>query len=124
MVYIIKGDPIALARPRVGGKKVYDAQKHEKLVAGIDLRNQHGKRSFYSGPLHLRVVFYLKLPRDNHIQEGDPHISKPDLSNLIKFIEDIGTGILYEDDKWISCIEAHKVYGKEPRTEFTIEEKD
>ena len=123
MKYVIKGDPIAWARAGLHGKRVYDTQKHQKLVAGITLRDQHQGRPMYQGPLSLDVTFYLKIPqRRNDNWDNKPHYSPPDFSNLLKFIEDIGTGLLYEDDRLISHVSGKKVYGIEPRTEFTIME--
>ena len=52
-----------------------------------------------------------------------PHTAKPDLSNMIKFIEDVCKGIVYNDDEQIVQITAYKRYDLEPRTEFEIYEK-
>lgn len=122
MRYIILGDPVALARPRFNKRNVYDKQKHEKLIAGINLRNQHDDRPFFEGALHMDIHFFLKIPRKSKINafENCHHIFKPDLSNLIKFVEDIGSGIIYKDDSIICSITASKKYSKEPRTEFEI----
>lgn len=122
MLYVIMGDPIALARPRFNKRSVYDSQKNKKLVAGINLRNQHGNAPFLEGALHLDIYFYLKIPMQGKHGRLDNryHIYKPDLSNLLKFIEDIGTGIIYHDDSIISSINATKRYSIEPRTEFKL----
>lgn len=125
MKYILEGDPIAWARAGLHGKKFYDTQKHLKLVMGINIRNQHSDRPFYEGPLILNVQFFMKMParvKDKLSWEGKPTKSKPDLSNLIKLIEDTATGILYNDDCLIYKINAERVYGQKPRTEFTIRE--
>lgn len=125
MTYVIYGDPVALARARFGQKKVWDSQKSLKLVAGIDLRAQHGDLPLYEGPLHMDVVFIMPLPSklnaDKRRQkEGTWHLFRPDLSNLVKYIEDVGTGILYGDDCIIASIACKKVYGTQARTEFTL----
>lgn len=122
MIYVIKGDPIALARPRYNKRTVYDAQKNKKLVAGIELRNQHGSLPFLEGALHLDINFFLKIPtKSKHsCLDNRYHIYRPDLSNLLKFIEDIGTGIIYKDDSIICSINASKRYSVEPRTEFEV----
>lgn len=123
MLYVIQGDPIPLARARHGAKKVYDCQRHQKLVHGIDLRNQHDNQPLFLGPLHLIIVFYVKIPQAQAKKNisGKPHVSKPDLSNLIKYVEDVATGILYPDDKQVCKITARKEYDEHPRTEFKIE---
>lgn len=50
------------------------------------------------------------------------HQYKPDLSNLLKWIEDCATGIIYRDDCIIASICAKKLYAESPRTEFTVEQ--
>ena len=47
-----------------------------------------------------------------------PHATIPDLSNCIKFIEDICSGVVYKDDAIIASISSKKLYDNEPRTEF------
>lgn len=122
MKYIILGDPVPLARPRLTAKKIYDSQKHQKLIAGINLKNQHEGNSFYEGNLHLDVKFYLKIAAKKNVDQLKDtfHVYRPDLSNLIKFIEDIGTGIIYKDDSLICSVTATKKYSDNPRTEFEI----
>lgn len=122
MKYIIKGDPVPLARPRFHMRRVYDSQKHKKLVAGISLQQQHDNRPFFEGNLQLIMTFFLKIAKKRDISKYDQqyHAQRPDLSNLIKFVEDIGTGILYKDDAIIASVTAEKFYSTEPRTEFEI----
>lgn len=124
MKYIIPGDPIALARCRFGNDRVWDSQKQLKTYWGIHLHNQHFRRPFYQGPLHIDVIFYMRIPR-NPKKNQKPycwHTKTPDLSNLIKFIEDVGTGILYHDDRIIASMHARKQYDDNERTELIITE--
>lgn len=121
--YVIEGDPIPLARARHGRGKTWDTQKNEKYACGVQLQSQHTCKHFFSGPIHIDICFYLPLPRlSKKAQDGAYHLFRPDLSNLIKFIEDVGTGILYKDDCLISSLSATKKYSHNPRTEFTISE--
>lgn len=123
--YVVHGDPIALARGRFSRQgKVYDAQKHVKLVWGIDVRNQHGEDPFFEGPLLMDVIFYLPLPQKSIKLKGQYHTYKPDSTNLLKFAEDVATSICYHDDCIISKIMMEKVYddGNGPRTEFILRE--
>jgi Holliday junction resolvase RusA-like endonuclease len=126
MKYIIPGDPIALARVRFGRGRCWDSQKELKVYWQIHLHNQHVRRPFYRGPLHAEINFYMPMPSraKKHQQAMYWHASTPDLSNLIKFIEDVGIGILYHDDCIISSICAQKLYDKDERTELIITELD
>lgn len=129
--YILKGCPIALARGRISGagkRHVYDSQKQLKLIAGINLRNQAEGDKYFEGPIELDVTFYIEIPKSRIKQRNLPgqyHTYVPDLSNLIKFTEDIAANVLYNNDCIISKIAAKKVYTPtNPRTQFTLRQLD
>lgn len=124
-VYVIPGDPTALARARYGQRKVYDSQKQLKLIAGLSLVEQHRGLEMFIGPLHLDVTFFMGTPSKMNAAkrkslDSTYHVYRPDLSNLLKFIEDIATGILYRDDSLIASISCKKIYDELPRTEFIL----
>ncbi len=123
--YVIKGDPTPLMRAGRNGKRTFDPQKSLKLIAGIDLTSQHNNAPFLEGPLHLDVTFFMEAPKSISLKRrtalyGQIYIFKPDLDNLIKFLCDVGNGILYYDDCAIAKISARKIYDEIPRTEFTL----
>ncbi len=82
--------------------------------------SQHNNQPLLDGPLHLDVTFYMPIPkmRVKKIKKGQPHLSRPDLDNLIKFVADICLNIIYKDDAIISSIHAKKIYENNARTEF------
>jgi len=126
-LYTIPGDPTALARPRVGKRCVFDGQRQLKVNAKIYIESQYDDKPLINNkPLHLDVIFFLRTPKSKKLAtqylKKSYHIFKPDLSNLIKFVEDCITGTIYYDDCLISSITAKKIYDENPRTEFTIEE--
>lgn len=123
--YVLLGNPVPLARPRFSQGHVWDSQKQHKQKALLDLQKQHGELALFAGPLSLEITFYLKMPQRStqRLREkmvNEHHITRPDLSNLIKYVEDVCTGIVYSDDCLITEIVATKCYDFEPRTEFTI----
>lgn len=126
MKYVVNGIPIPLCRPRYSqGRRPWDSQREEKVKWGFFVEVQHGDRPFFEGPIHLDIVFYFPISssmakRIADSQEEKPHHYRPDLSNLIKFVEDAVAGILYKDDCIIASVVAKKLYDKVPRTEFTI----
>jgi Holliday junction resolvase RusA-like endonuclease len=124
--YVLLVDPIALARARHGRGKTWDSQKNEKMYYGFLLSQLHRDRPLFKGPLHMEVVFYIKIPKSskNKMQEmeGKWHSTKPDNSNLLKFIEDVGVGILYHDDAIICSQVIQKKYSDSPRIELLIKE--
>ena len=120
--YTLLGNPIPLARPRFG-KHVYDAQRVEKANAQAQLIEQHLFLPPFSGSLLLKVSFFMPIPKGQPKKRplsGLFHAIRPDLSNLIKFVEDVSVGVLFHDDALISSIHAQKIYDKNPRTEFEI----
>lgn len=76
--------------------------------------------------IRFSVVFRMPIPKATSnkrkiAMEMKPHIKKPDLSNLIKMIEDRAIGILYKDDNLISEINAKKVYSSNVGIDLMIE---
>lgn len=122
-LFTIPGSPIALMRPRFSKGHVFDAQKDVKFAWSVQLRQQY-RGEMFSGPIRLEITFYLPMAktkvRQHDLMRGTYHVYKPDLSNLIKFVEDCAMGIIFEDDCIISEIVSKKIYDDQPRTEFTI----
>lgn len=126
-LYTITGSPIALARPRFSkdSGNVWDSQKVLKHALIVDLEDQHAAAPLFTGALHLSVCFYMPLPKQmcyekKLIRVKEHHVTRPDLSNMLKFIEDCAQGILFANDSAIVSTDALKCYSFEPRTEFTI----
>lgn len=125
VIYIIPGKPTPLARPRLSKYAIYDPQKEIKEEVAWHLLRQRKKPYLLAGPLELNVTFYMKIPKSTSKKNklaliNQPHPIKPDLDNLIKFILDVASGLLYKDDKSIATITARKLYGDIPRTLFTL----
>lgn len=122
--YNLPGKPIPLQRPRFSAGKVFDAQKQQKLIAGIQLKKQHNNQPPLIGPLRLHVTFFMPITKEMAKSKNIfyYHQVRPDLDNCIKWICDVANTILYHDDAQICSITAHKVYDKDPRTEFTLRE--
>lgn len=126
-LYKLVGKPVPLQRPRFSQQHVYDPQKEEKEDAQLQLKLQHKKKPLLEGPLELNITFFMAIPQALSKKKRaqfqlQPHHIKPDLSNLLKFVEDVAEGILYKDDKTISLISARKLYDTTPRTIFTLQE--
>lgn len=122
MIFRIPGQPIPLSRPRFCKKsgKVYDCQKDEKFFYRVLLTKQLGKDRRLEGPISLKATFAFSTP-DSSLW-GKPYIKVPDLSNLVKLVEDSATGILYKDDALVTHIDIIKVWQAESYTEFIVSE--
>jgi Holliday junction resolvase RusA-like endonuclease len=125
---VIPGDPTPLARPRMSQRAIYDPQKQAKLYFGLFVRREMDlqKLAQLYGPLHLEVTFFMQMPKVNLRRAaqmmGAYHYHRPDLSNLIKFVEDALSTVVYRDDSLIATVTAAKVFSSDARTEFTLRE--
>jgi Holliday junction resolvase RusA-like endonuclease len=125
--YIIMGKPIAWARAGRSRRGYFDTQTTEKEIYAYHFRSEHKGLPLFAGPIHLEVTFFMPITKTGKKRLGEklgvPHIFTPDLSNLIKFVEDAAANdILFHDDCIISSITARKVYDKLPRTEIILRE--
>lgn len=128
--YVIDGPPIPLMRPRIKGRRCYDSQHHVKLIQGITLRNQANDRPSIVRAVSLTVTFYMQIPiswseKRKAAMRGKPHVSTPDYSNLLKYVEDVCVDVkILRDDSLIYECMGRKIYDDHPRTEFLFVEID
>ncbi len=127
---VIDGMPIVLQRHRMCRGKAYDPQVKEKEQIRWQLRSQFNQKPL-SGPLAVSVTFHFVPPKNTsyvkkkQMLHGKIHrIERPDLSNLIKWVEDCGNGLLWEDDAQIFAITSRKIYGERPQTLIQIMHAD
>ena len=136
----IPGRPIAKGRPtfsRANGRARTPAstRRWEEYIAlrARGAMSKAGHRELFTGPLGARMVFVFKRPervKTTHCvygQDGRVELSAggayPDLSNLVKAIEDGLQGVVMADDCQICRLEASKVYaakGEEPGVEVAV----
>ena len=130
---VVLGEPKAQTRHRhfKRGKFSgnYDPSADDKQTFASILQQQAPKEPI-SAPISLEVVFYMGRPK-NHYKSGknsemlkdtapEYHSGRPDLDNMVKFVQDSLNTIYYKDDALISQITAKKIYSENPRTEITI----
>lgn len=82
-----------------------------------------GRRKF-QGAVLVEMHFELKIPKrpKEHQHPGKPHTSTPDLSNLIKLVEDALNNVVWRDDALIAKIISTKFYGSNPSTIVVVRE--
>lgn len=71
----------------------------------------------FEGPLQLTVVFWLEKPKT--VDRPYPSV-RPDVTKLLRGLEDAMTGIVYHDDAQIIIQHATKLYGQQ-RTEVVVQ---
>jgi Holliday junction resolvase RusA-like endonuclease len=128
----VKGKPIAKARPRFArcGKfvRTYDPQETEESRFLFEVQKQWNRPPIEM-PVKVRCSFEMPIPKSTSkkkswamIKDEIKHTKKPDISNLIKFIEDCLNGVVWKDDSQIIYLAGGKFYSEEPKTIIMIEE--
>jgi Holliday junction resolvase RusA-like endonuclease len=128
----IKGNPIAKARPRFArvGKfvRTYDPQETEESRFLFEVQKQWNRPPI-DHPLKVRCSFEMPIPKGTSGKKRQAmnfdeikHTKRPDISNLIKFVEDCLNGVVWKDDSFIVYLAGGKFYSDEPKTLIMIEE--
>lgn len=125
--FTIPGKPFAWRRARSNGKfRFKDDQSvaHEAALQSIVLKELSQP---FDGPLRITVVASFCIPKSwskakRAAQLGAPHTQKPDLSNIVKQLEDGLNRIAWEDDSQIAEYgPCRKVWGVRDFTTLIIE---
>ena len=133
--FVIPGSPIGQGRPKFstinGHPKAYDPEKSRNYKAYVRmLATQAIKDSGFEridGPCVLDIVAYFEVPKSKSKKFKERALGglerptkKPDLSNIIKGIEDALNGLAYKDDSSIVYLSVAKVYSDIPRVEVIL----
>lgn len=127
----LPGEPISKDRPRFSRFGTYDPQKPQKQAAKfqvIDQLKKYPRLPFPAGiPIEIDMTFYYSIPtgmENIHSWGLLDHTKKPDYDNNEKWILDVLSGIVYEDDRQVCKAQAKKEYSENPRTEIEIMPKN
>ena len=129
VVYEIDGKPIPWMRSGRKGNKYYDKQIEEKKKVQLFLKSnlctKEGDPN-HSIPIKVTMEFHMPIPKSwpqkrQRVAKGKPHPYRPDLDNLIKFINDTLNNILWIDDSLIYELKVRKFYSDSPKTKICIE---
>ena len=129
-------EPVAQGRPRFSthGKyvKAYDPQKsrdYKRLLREMAQEVYKEQPDFkpFEVPLGLRVTAYRSVPKsfskkkhEEAVGKKIHPVTKPDVSNYIKGIEDGLNGVLWKDDSFIISEFCMKAYSDQPRIELVV----
>jgi len=120
----IPGNPIALKRARHGNGKVFDSQAEERKGIRWLLKSKADGEP-PDQPTIVKCEFHIVIPRSwskrkRLALESTPHTSAPDVDNLVKWIFDVGNGILWKDDRTIYEVQASKFWACKPKTILSV----
>ena len=127
--------PVAQARPRATrfgrGIRLYDPKQvhvYKSQLAESAQFMYHDEP--LAGPLKVELWFYRPVQKSISKKERSLRITgahrptvKADVDNFIKSTLDGLNGLLWEDDRQIVDIVAHKYYSDHPRIEIEVEEE-
>ena len=123
---MIPGDAVPQGRPRVvriGGRTIaYDPPKSKAYKALVrQCAAQNAPKEPLDGAVTLDVRIYRSVPKSWSKKKRDAALAgviqpttKPDVSNVVKGIEDALNGIWYKDDSQIVHEYSMKQYAREP----------
>ena len=130
MVGIPRGKGTARAAVRGRFATIYSdpkTRKYESSVAAV-AKALMGERAPLEGPLSLSVRFRLPVPASTSKRARAAMLAgemaptkKPDLSNLLKAIEDGMNGIVFVDDAQIVRGFQTKIYAEQPGVDVRVE---
>lgn len=134
--FTVYGNPVAQGRPRAGRTKsgevvMFDPGKSKDYKRYVSMvASQHKPQKLIESAVALTVKVYRPIPgswskvKQQKAAEGQLRpISKPDLSNYIKGVEDAIEGVILKNDSQvIDYWESGKWYSHQPRIEVAIKE--
>ena len=131
----IPGKPVPKARPFVRKDgRVFTPKEtavFEQAVRLHAMATMKGHK-ILTGPIRLSVTAFFSIPKSWTLSQKAKamsgalrHTKRPDLSNIIKSVEDALNGIVYADDAQIDRYgESRKAFSSIPRTETVVEAED
>ena len=123
----IPGQPFAWRRPRSNGKIRFNDKATEANRQSLQAIVAREMPAPLEGPLRITVRAVFAIPkswskRDRAAHLWRPHTQKPDLSNIVKELEDGLNRIAWVDDSQIAEYGlSGKVWGDRDFTVLTIE---
>ena len=129
---VLLGDPVPWARAGGGrSRKLFTPTRQRNNAAALRMAAQEAmKLPPFDEPVKLELLAEIAIPRSwskrkqaealaGYLTRIRP-ASKPDLSNIVKQVEDALNSIVYRDDALIVDVHASKVYGAQPKLIVTI----
>lgn len=132
----VMGKPKPQLRHRHGRGRTWDPCKKDKqdfaAIAFYEIKDYKGKEFIsqclsHPGYIALEIDFVMPIPKSTSKKDKErmtngivPHVKKPDIDNMCKFVMDSLNGILWQDDSMISELETTKFYGPVAKTVITV----
>jgi crossover junction endodeoxyribonuclease RusA len=121
--YVINHRPISWKAPGRNGNNYFDKQTLLKTTYGLYIIKHHEQEPLFQGPLAIDIIYYVPIPKSINKRNSSGFSSDaPDIDNMTALLFDSinKTNIVWHDDRQVAVVNKRKIYGKEPRIEFTI----
>jgi len=115
IIFTVEGQPIAQPRARItvrgGFANAYTPKDHPihayRQAIQLQAKAAMAGRPPLGGPVSIEVVFAFQRPKSHTKKQRQQvgHCQKPDLTNLLKGLEDALNGICWVDDSQICEID-------------------
>lgn len=104
---------------------VFDASnnKHwKRTVAWVARKTmlENNIKDLFACPIYMELTFYIKPPKNKPDLINKFHCSKPDLTKLIRCVEDAMIGVVYIDDRFIVKQTCKKLYSNKAGVKVRI----
>ena len=123
----VTGTPTPWAAHKGSGRRAYNPRYQERLEAQWQIKNQWRNEAIQTA-VRVEFIFALAVPKGvsketrRKMLAGEiQHTTKPDATNLQKFMEDCLKSIVIDDDNQVVKISSSKKYSETPMTEIRIE---
>ena len=133
IMFTVYGHPVAKGRPRFSTRGkfpvAYTPEKTKNYESEVAMmaKAAMGASEPLEGALEafIYVTFpvpasYSKKRTEACLNNTEKYIKKPDLTNVVKSIEDGMNGIVYRDDSQITSLHSTKVYGEVAKVEVMV----
>jgi Holliday junction resolvase RusA-like endonuclease len=132
-MFKIYGEPVAKGRPRFTKQgRTYTPAKTKKYEDDVRMmaKAAMGSSEPLETPVSVFIHITLPIPQSYSKKRSEDCLNgferptkRPDLTNIIKSIEDGMNGIVYKDDSQIVSLHSTKVYGTIGLVEVLVKEE-
>lgn len=127
MTFVVPGDPVPFARAGAMGKRRFTPARQSQFMSMVQIIAHQAMvdTPLFTGPVKLTIEASYAPPESWSQKKKDAahwKVSRPDLSNIQKIIEDSLNGVVWTDDSQVVESLATKVYGPKSETKVTIQE--